>query len=165
MKTIIIYATKYGSTAEVAKRIKTELDEEAHLCNILTDHIPQLDAYDTVILGGSIYIGRVQKQITEYVNNHLKELLRKNIGLFLCAGEQKEDARLKELQSAFPEVLFQHAVAKEVLGYAYSFEKMKFFDKLIMKKMKGDSISTSEFYDSRIALFAKSLKNIEGITE
>ena len=160
MKSIIIYATKYGGTAEVAKRIKTELGEETLLCNIMTDSVPSLDAYDTVILGGSIYIGRVQKQIAEYSNSHLKELLNKNVGLFLCAGEQKEDARLKELQTNFPEALFQHATAKEVLGYAFSFEKMKFFDKLIMKKMKGDSISTAEFSDDRIALFAKSLKRI-----
>ena len=161
MKNIIIYATKYGSAAEVAKRIKTELGEETQLCNIITDSVPSLDVYDTVILGGSIYIGKVQKQIAEYSNNHLNELLNKNVGLFLCAGERKEDAQVQQLQTNFPEALYQHATAKEVLGYAFSFEKMKFFDKLIMKKMKGDSISTAEYSDERIASFAKSLKNAE----
>jgi len=159
MKSIVIYATKYGSAAEAAKRIKTELGEETHLYNILADCVPPLDNYDTVILGGSVYIGKVQKQITQYCNIHLTELLDKNVGLFLCAGEQKEDAQLKEIQSAFPESLFQHAAAKEVLGYAYSFEKMKFFDKLIMKKIKGDSISIAKYSDERIALFVKSLKS------
>jgi len=161
MKTIIIYATKYGSAAEVAKRIKTQIGEEAQIYNILTDRVPPLDTYNTVILGGSVYIGKVQKQITEYSNIHLKELLDKNVGLFLCAGEQKTDGQIKEIQSAFPESLFQHAAAKEVLGYAYSFEKMKFFDKLIMKKMKGDSISIEKISDDRIALFVKLLKSLK----
>lgn len=163
MKSILIYATKYGSAAEVANRIKTELGEETELCNIMKSSVPPLNAYDTVILGGSIYIGRVQKQITEYCSGHLSELLKKNVGLFLCAGETKEDAQQKEIQTNFPETLYQHAAAKEVLGYAYSFEKMKFFDKVIMKKMKGDSISTAEYYDERIASFAQALKSAESV--
>lgn len=158
MKSIIIYATKYGSTEEAANRIKTELGADTQLCNIQKESIPVLDAYDTVILGGSVYIGMIQKQIKEYCNSHLSELLDKKVGLFLCAGEQKEDAQLKEIQTNFPETLFQHAAAKEVLGYAFPFEKMKFLDKLVMKKMKGDSVSTAEYYDDRISRFVRSLK-------
>lgn len=158
MKSIIIYATKYGSAEEAANRIKAALGEDTQLCNIQKDTVPELDAYDTVILGGSIYIGMVQKQIKEYCNSHLPKLLGKKVGLFLCAGEQKEDVQLKELQTNFPEALSQHAAAKEVLGYAFPFEKMKFLDKLVMKKMKGDSVSTAEYYDDRISRFVRSLK-------
>lgn len=158
MKSIITYATKYGSTEEVAKRIKAELDEGTQLCNILTETVPPLDGYDTVILGGSIYMGRVQKQITEYCNSHLQELLKKNVGLFLCAGTPKEEDQQKELQMNFSETLLQHAAAKGVLGYAFSFEKMKFMDRFITKKIKGDSNSVAEYSDERISQFAKLLK-------
>ncbi|HEX3037406.1 MAG TPA: flavodoxin domain-containing protein [Oscillospiraceae bacterium] len=163
MKRILIYDTKYGSAAEVANRIKTELGEETQLCNIMTSSVPSIDAYDTVIIGGSIYMQRVQKQITEYCNGHLSELLNKNVGLFLCAGEQKEDEQKKYLQMNFPEALYQHATAKGVLGYAFSFEKMKFLDKMIMKKIKGDSISVAEYSDEKIASFTQALKNAENI--
>jgi menaquinone-dependent protoporphyrinogen oxidase len=165
MKSIILYATKYGSTAEVANRIKTQLGEETELCNVMKSSAPPLDAYDTVILGGSIYIGKVQKQIAQFCNDHLNELLKKNVGLFLCAGEPKEDGQQKELQTNFPEALYQHAAAKGVLGYAFSFEKMKFFDKLVMKKIKGDSISIAEYSDEKIASFIKSLKSSGEKTE
>lgn len=165
MKSIIIYATKYGSAAEAAKRIQAELGGEAALCNVMKEKVPPLTDYDTVILGGSVYVGRVQKQISEYGKDHLKELLGKKVGLFLCAGEPGEGARLKELQSAFSEPLFRHAAVKEVLGYAYSFENMKFLDKLIMKKIKGDSVSTAVYFDDRIARFAQLLRSTGAETE
>lgn len=159
MKTILIYATKYGCAAETAQRIKAELDREIEFVNIMTDNVPSLDHYDTVILGGSIYMGRVQKKLSAYMNGQMEHLLNKKIGLFLCAGEPDEAARSRELQNAFPEALYRHAAAKDVLGYAFNFEKMHFLDKLIMRKIKGNSISTVEFFDDRISQFARALNN------
>lgn len=158
MKTILIYATKYGNTAETAQRIKTALSEDTECFNIMTNPVPSLENFDTVILGGSIYMGKVQKQLTAYTNSHLEQLLRKNVALFLCAGVPAEATRSKELRNAFPETLYRHAAAKDVLGYAFNFEKMRFFDKLIMRKIKGDSISTAKFYDDRISLFVNAVK-------
>lgn len=157
MKSIIIYATRYGCTAEVAKRIQKGLESDCTLINIMTEKAPPLDSFDTVILGGSIYIGKVQKELTSFMNANLKQLLSKNIGLFLCAGTPKQKDRDKELQGAFPVELLDHAAAKDVLGYAFTFEKMKFFDRVIMKKIKGDAVSTSEYYGKRISLFVKAL--------
>ncbi|GGL54828.1 flavodoxin domain-containing protein [Sporolactobacillus putidus] len=158
MKTILIYATKYGNAAETAQRIKTAIGEDIECFNIMTGPVPSLENFGTVILGGSIYMGKVQKQLTAYMNSHLEQLLRKNIGLFLCAGEPDEAARSKELQNAFPEALYRHAAAKDVLGFAFNFEKMRFFDKLIMRKIKGDSISTGKFYEDRISLFVNAVE-------
>lgn len=157
MKSIIVYATRYGSAAKAAELIKKELGGDCTLVNIMTEKAPPLDTFDTVILGGSIYIGKVQKELTSFVNMNLTQLLSKNIGLFLCAGAPKQEDRDKELRGAFPPELFAHAAAKDVLGYAFAFEKMRFFDRLIMKKIKGDAVSTSEYFDKRISLFARAL--------
>ncbi|WP_058303030.1 flavodoxin domain-containing protein [Gorillibacterium timonense] len=163
MKSIVIYATKYGSTAEVAKRIKAELGGEARLCNIMTDSVPPLDVYDTVILGGSIYVGKVQKKLTNYISRNLNSLLTKNVGLYLCAGETKEEGRLQFLQKAYPDTLYRHAAVKEVLGYAYAFDKMNFLERWIIKKIKGDNISTAEYDNDGISQFAAVL-NQKGST-
>lgn len=157
MKSIIIYATRYGCAAEVAKLVQKGLERDCMLVNIMTEKVPPLDSFDTVILGGSIYIGKVQKELTAFVKENLKQLLSKNIGLFLCAGAPKQDDRDKELQTAFPSELLAHAAAKDVLGYAFTFEKMRFFDRLIMKKIKGDAVSTSNFFDEPISQFVKAL--------
>jgi menaquinone-dependent protoporphyrinogen oxidase len=157
MKSIIIYATRYGSAAQAAGRIQKELSGNCTLVNIMTDNVPSLETFDTVILGGSIYIGKVQKELTTFAGANLKQLLSKKVGLYLCAGAQKQEERDKELQGAFPLELLAHAVTKDVLGYAFAFEKMRFFDRLIMKKIKGDAVSTAEYFDERISQFAKAL--------
>lgn len=157
MKSIIIYATRYGSAAETARRIQKELGGDCTLVNIMTEKVPSIDAFDTVILGGSIYIGKVQKQLTAFAMTNLKQLLSKRVGLYLSAGTQKQEDRDKELQGAFVPELFAHAVTKDVLGYAFAFEKMRFLDRLIMKKIKGDAVSASEFFDERISKFVKAL--------
>ena len=82
MKNIIIYATRYGCTAEVAKRIQKELESDSTLVNIMAEKVPPLDSFETVILGGSIYIGKVQKELTSFVNANLKQLLSKKSACF-----------------------------------------------------------------------------------
>ena len=158
MKSVIIYSTRYGSTLEAANRIKKELGEECSIVNVMTDTVPNIDGFDTVVLGGSIYVGRVQKQLTAFMNANLKQLLSKKVGLFLCAGAPNDEEKEKELKGAFPSELYEHASAKDVLGYAFIFEKMKFLDKLIMKKIKGDANSTSVYFDDHIKKFADTLK-------
>lgn len=157
MKNIIIYSTRYGSTEQAAKLLTKELGGDCLLVNIMTENVPSLDTFDTVILGGSVYIGKVQKKLTAFIEQNLKQLLSKKVGLYLCAGTPKPEERDKELREAFPPELITHAVAEDVLGYAFVFERMNFFDRLIMKKIKGDAVSISEYFDDRISLFAKKL--------
>ncbi len=157
MKSVIIYATRYGSTAEVAGLIQKELGGDCTLVNVTAKNVPSLDTFDTVILGGSIYMGKIQKELAAFAETNLKQLLSKKVGLFLCAGTPEQKEREKELHGAFPSELLIHAVAKDLLGYAFVFEKMRFFDRLIMKKIKGDSVSTAEYFNERISSFAKVL--------
>lgn len=155
MKSIIIYATRYGCTAELARRIQKELGDDCTSIDIKKESVPPLDTFDNVILGGSIYIGKVQKELTLFCTTNLEQLLTKKIGLYISAGAQTQDESDKELLGAFPSELHAHAITKNVLGYAYTFDKMRFFDKLIMKKIKGDAVNTAKYFDERISQFAK----------
>ncbi|BCJ94721.1 flavodoxin [Anaerocolumna cellulosilytica] len=157
MKSIIIYTTRYGCTAEVARRIQKELGDECTIIDIKKESVPLLDTFDTVILGGSIYIGKVQKEMTLFCTTNLEQLLTKKIGLYISAGAQTQEECYKELLGAFPSELHAHATTKNVLGYAFSFDKMRFFDKLIMKKIKGNAVNTATYFEERIAQFAKGI--------
>jgi len=157
MKTLILYATKYGTAEVVAQKLSKELDGVVDLVNIMIEPAPSLELYDTVILGGSIYMGRIQKQLTKYMKEHIHELEGKTIGLYICAAHPEERKRQIELQQAFPDSLNRKAAVKAILGYVINFEKMKLIDKLIMRKVKGDSNSNAEFYENRIRSFCQSL--------
>ncbi|MYL34517.1 flavodoxin [Pontibacillus yanchengensis] len=149
MKTLILYATKYGSAEKVAHRLATKLPGDVQTISIMKDAPPPLTEFDTVILGGSIYMGTIQQQLSNYLNEHVEELLEKRVGLYICAGEQDPEVRSKELVDSFPRSLYEHAIVKEIVGHEYHFDKMNLFEKLMLR-MKGIKKSCSALSDERI---------------
>lgn len=125
------------------------------LINLNNEKAPNLNDYDTVVLGGSFYIGRIQKALTNYMKANLSLLLQKRIGLFICAGEP-EPLRSQELEAAFPAELFQHATAKDKFGYEFNFDKLKILDKILIS-VKGIKKSISELDEEAIEKFAQAM--------
>lgn len=153
MKSIIIYTTKYGSVEKAAKLLKPKLNGQVDLLNLAKEKAPNLDGYDNVILGGSIYAGKVQKKLSDYITQNLPLLLKKRVGLFICAG-QPEPVGTQELQSSFPPELVTAAAVKEVFGYEYNLEKLNFIDKLairVIAKVKTSKFALSEETIDRFA--------------
>lgn len=157
MKSMVIYATKYGCTEKAAKILQSKLEGETLLVNIMKEKVPPLDSHDTVILGGSIYMGKIQKELTNYITGNLPVLLKKRTGLFLCAGSPNVEERAKELAAVFPSELYAHSISKEVFGYEFNFEKLNFLDKIIMKAVKGDKGNPSDLSEEKISSFAKAI--------
>ncbi len=154
MKTVIIYTTRYGCTEKAAGMLKNKLEGEVDLVNLTGQIESNLDGYDRVILGGSIYIGQIQKQIKEYANRHLEQLQHKKIGLFICAGRPEPELLEKELNDAFPRPLLDQALARGFFGYEYDFAKLKLFDKMIVRKVVGLKESKFQISEDAIASFA-----------
>ena len=68
MKILITYATKYGSTAEIAEKIDTVLRE----AGLQTELLPVKQGKDlapstAVILGSAVYIGRWRKEAVQFL--------------------------------------------------------------------------------------------------
>ncbi len=158
MKTIIVYTTKYGSVKKAAEILSSKLSGEVLQKNLTKEKAPDLKEFDNVILGGSIYIGKIQKTLTRYINANLPVLLQKNIGLFICAGEP-EPVRTRELEDSFPPELFNHAKAKEVFGHEFNYEKLNFLDKFIMRTVKKVTTSSSDLSEEKIENFANAINH------
>ena len=129
MKTMILYASNYGFTADCTAELKKNLHGETRLVNINSDKIPALNDYDTVLVGGSIYIGQINKKIKKYCLAHLDELQNKNLGFFISCGspETIEDY----FKNSFPEALLEKALCLENFGGEMRPDKMKFFHKFV----------------------------------
>ena len=134
MKTLIIYASTYGYAKECADKLKEMIEGEVTASNRKTDQVPPLDGFDQVIIGGSIYMGQIQKKIKEYCTANLKPLLQKKVGLFLCCGlpENFEDT----IKNCFPRELLEHAAVKECFGGELRIEKMNLAHKMIAGLMQ-----------------------------
>lgn len=157
MKILIVYATKYGCTQKAVTLLKSQLGENVSSVNIMKDKVPELKEYDTVVLGGSIYIGKIQKQMYNYMLKHAEELKTKRLGLFICAGEQDPAIIEKELKDSFPEELFSRAVVKEVFGGELHIDKISFIEKHMIRIVKGATQGYSNLSEDKIGKFAKDI--------
>jgi menaquinone-dependent protoporphyrinogen oxidase len=156
MKTLIIFATKYGSVEKCANILKEKLDGDVEVVNIKTDPVPDLGGFDNVIIGGSIYVGKIQQEIKNFCEQHLETLLTKKLGLFICAGEPPETAR-EELKNAFPAKLYEHAISKELFGNELYYDKLSLIEKLVIRFVKGVKASYSNLSYDNIEKLANSI--------
>lgn len=157
MKTLIVFTTTHGCTEKCANLLQQHLNGGATVVNLKNAKSLDLAGYDTIIIGGSIHAGRIQKRIQKFCQENLEQLKPKKLGLFICCMEEGATAE-KQLQTAFPEALIQHATAQGLFGGEFNFEKMNFFEKAIVKKIAKIDQSVSKINSDRIAAFARQLQ-------
>lgn len=133
MSTLIVYATTRGCTEKCVEQLIASLnDDDVLTINIKTQSRPELCSFDSVIIGGSIHAGKVQRKIKHFCQKNEAVLLKKHLGLFLCCLEEGETAQ-KQFDEAFPASLREHASASGLFGGALDFDRLNFILKKIVK--------------------------------
>ncbi len=158
MGTLIAYATKYGCTESCAKALAEKLDGPVELVRLKQGLAVDLSDCERVIIGGSIYMGRVQKEAADFCAANLDQLKHKKLGLFTCCMREGEEAQ-GQLSSAFPKELLDLAQAKDYFGGEFIFSKMKTMDRFIAKKVSKASEDVSAIQHHRIEKFAETMNN------
>jgi len=134
MKVLIAYGSKYGCTEKAALKLKGMIKNSTTV-NLSKGEKTNVSDYDCVLLGGSIYMGKLQKQVVDFANGNIDILLTKKMGLFLCCGSK--DQSEQQLKTSFPEKLVQKAKTLGYFGYIYDFNKMNFLFKMMVKKIEN----------------------------
>ena len=80
MKTLILFASRYGATEEIAYMLKSAIGGDVTLCNI-RDRSISLEGYDTVIIGSCVYMFKLDKHIKRFLRRNEKTLLGKKLGM------------------------------------------------------------------------------------
>ncbi len=143
MKTAIIYATSHGTTGKVARQIGEKIGlDSTTIINLKETKNVDLSEVENVIIGGSIHAGMVQGVVKEFCKKNMLDLLQKRVALFICAMNKPEYET--ELKNAFPELVYQHAIHKSVVGGEFNFDKMNFIEKMIVRKVSGVNESVSK---------------------
>ncbi|MCK4732225.1 MAG: hypothetical protein KAT65_07180, partial [Methanophagales archaeon] len=80
---LVIYATKYGATAEIAEKIGNVLRQAGLRTDVLpTDRVSDLTPYKAVVLGSAVYIGRWRKEAAKFLKANEKVLAEQLVWLF-----------------------------------------------------------------------------------
>jgi menaquinone-dependent protoporphyrinogen oxidase len=159
MNTLIVYASKYGCTEKCSELLLKELIGKADIINLKKVSNIDISKYDKIIIGGSIYIGKIQKEVTEFCSKNLDKLKEKRIGLFIC-GLQEADMIKAEFDLNFNSELIEIAEAKECFGGEFIFEKMNFLEKLIVKKVSKVTSNKSNILNDNIYKLAQAMNAI-----
>ncbi len=156
MKSLIVYVSRYGTTAECARRLSELLPGESRLVDIRRERRPSFESYDSVVIGGPIYAGKISREISAFCDYNQKEIERRRVGLFICCLYDGEKAQV-ELNEAFPAWLNAHASGRYAFGGAIKMSKLNFVDRFLIRKIAGSEKDINSVNPDRIAQLARDL--------
>ena len=100
-KVLIAYATKYGSTAEVAAAIAKTLEEEGTSVDLLdVRSVRDLRDYRAVVLGVPLYYARMLRAGRRFLAKHRRALAEMPVAVFALGplGSEEKDVKTPEKQ-------------------------------------------------------------------
>ena len=129
MKTLIIYASKTGTTEKCAKDIEKQL-ENSTAVNISTKN-EDIIKYDLIIIGTPIRMGIIDKKIKKFLSTNKEILKSKNTAYFICCGFNENWK--KYYTQNIPNELLDKAIIYTTFGGELDMQKQKGIDKFIVK--------------------------------
>jgi len=109
---LVAYATKAGSTREVAEVVARTLREHGLEADVRpAGEVGTLAPYAGVVLGAAIYMGRVHKDARRFLRSHRAELADRPLAVFGMGPQSLDDddvaasrAQLDHALASFPEL-------------------------------------------------------------
>ena len=164
---LVAYATKYGSTREVAEAVAERLRERGLEADVrAAGDVDSLDGYGAVVFGGALYFFRLIREGRRFLSRHRKALTAKPVAVFGMGPiedteEQYADAR-KHLDKSLGKSSAMSPVAVTVFGGAFDPTGLRFPDaNPAMKKMPPTDLRDWE----AIAAWADSLPEALGLAD
>lgn len=135
MKILIGYYTKTGTTAKCAEMLAKHFHNHDVTVLSLTEGTVDLCAFDVILLGASVRVGRIDKRLRAFLKANAKRLAESKVGYFLCCGlpDQLGDVLAHDV----PRKLLETAVATAAFGGELEISAQKgFLNKVIVWSMR-----------------------------
>lgn len=110
-KILIAYATKHGSTKEVAEVIASALRAEGHRADVFNAHdVDDVRRYTTVVLGGPLYVGHWHRDAVAFLKRQEHALAHMPLAVFAMGPKTLADADVASARAQL-----DHALASSPL--------------------------------------------------
>ncbi|WP_209123782.1 flavodoxin domain-containing protein [Alkalihalobacillus sp. BA299] len=154
MKYLIVFSSLHGTTEKAAHHICEYFKNDVELVDLYNEApLRELEIYDVIIIGVSIHLSSIQRQVKQFLKTNLDILLTKKVGLFLCCMNEGELAK-EQFNKAFPSELREHSIANGLFGGELLFSQMNFLEQQIIQKVKGISSDITNLNENSIKAFA-----------
>jgi menaquinone-dependent protoporphyrinogen oxidase len=173
-KALIVYGTRYGTTADTSEKIADALRQEGFevkLVDAKKEKVETIDSFDLVLVGSGIQMGKWTGEAEDFVKKHQKQLSQKKVALFvscgganpLSEGVQKEkemnDAKKKYLEDKAVELKVT-PVALGFFGGCYDFNKMGWFFRKTLSSIKP-KLENAGYKETKTGVY--DLRDLNGI--
>src|SRR4030095_16649293 len=130
MKTIILYKSKYGATRQYAEWLSLETGVPA--IPIGEFDVANLSGFDTVILGTSVYIGKLL--ISNWLAKNWYALQNKRLELFLVSGtpQNEREKLIPYVRSSVPKEIFNQ-LSLTFLHGKLVMKELSWLDRLLVR--------------------------------
>jgi menaquinone-dependent protoporphyrinogen oxidase len=163
-KVLVAYATKYGSTREIAEKIGEVIREANYLVDVIpVEEVTDLRAYGAVVLGSAVYVGQWRKEAGTFLKDNEEELTKREVWLFSSGPTGKGDP--EELMEGFhfPQSLQPVADRIQPRGIVFfhgalDLKKLGLPEKVVVKGIKAP-LGDYRDWDA-ITLWAKSIVEV-----
>ncbi len=138
---LVTYASKAGSTGEVAKAIAQVLAGRGAAVDVTpVEAVSNIQDYQAVIIGSAIRMGSWLRAATRFVETHQPDLSRIPTAYFSCGlglREENEKNRAEALATMDPVRGMVKPVAMGAFAGKMDYSKLSFLDRMIIKAVGG----------------------------
>jgi len=150
-KILITYATKTGSTAEIAQFIGDVLKDDGFEVDINNvDGVNNLTPYQIIIIGSATRMDKVLNEAVKFNLQHQKELQHKTVAYFLVGVTMKEDTlenRQKAKAILDPLCEIKEPISKGLFAGKLDYSKIGLFWRFLATKDKTGLMEEGDFRD------------------
>lgn len=139
MTTAVVFASRYGSTSDIAHHIAKQLGPGTAVLD-LADGDPDLSGYDLVILGTPVYLGQPLGLVKQLVES--AALDDRPVALFVGGLETDPAKQDAATTAVFPSELVDRAIAVGFLGGRLLSRRIGMTDRFAFRRATGTKITT-----------------------
>lgn len=166
---LILYSTTDGQTLRICQRVQAHIEAEGHrvtLASITGEAVPELSAFDKVVIGARIRYGKHQPEVFAFVKAHLAELQRVPNAFFSVNIVARKPEKNRAETNPYVRKFLKNTPWKpdlvDVFAGKLDYPRYAFFDRqmirfiMLMTKGPTDPAAVVEFTDwQRVEAFAR----------
>ncbi len=150
MKTLIVYGTRYGATAETSEEIAKILRGEGFdvkVVNSKEEKIKDVSEYELVIVGSGMHMEKWVGEAEDFLKKFHKDLARKKVAVFISSAFvplDRSQGKTAEVERAQEKYLEQKVasyslkpIATAIFGGVLDFNKMGFLARKTLGGVKS----------------------------
>lgn len=133
---LVAYATRYGSTQEVAEAIAATLRERGLEVDLRPmSETRALEGYRAVVLGAPLYISHLHKDAQSFLSRHREVLAQRSVAVFALGPVSTDEQEMLESRNVLDEELEKYPwltpIALEMFGGRYDPSKLGLSHRLL----------------------------------